>query len=215
MRRLVLQMQTTLDGFMSAGPEEPAWQVWDWTGRSAWDAELLADFNGSLASADTILLSRPLVDGGYLDHWAGVGRAYPDDPDYAFARRVGDIEKVVVSRSAPLRQWPKTRVVTGALADAVTDLKAGPGADIIAFGGVRFAASLAAEGLVDEYQFHVNPTATGTGESVLPPGLKLEIADATAYSCGVVVLRYRPTRSPRRPNPVGQLHHAENTPDVS
>jgi dihydrofolate reductase len=62
----------------------------------------------------------------------------------------------------------------------------------VAFGGAGFAASLIAEGLVDEYQFYVNPTALADGLSVVHRETKLRLAEAEAYPCGVTVTRYQP-----------------------
>lgn len=76
------------------------------------------------------------------------------------------------------------------LAEAVTELKAEHGGDILAVGGVRFAAALAATGLVDEFQFYVNPTAAGAGSTVLVAGTRLTLVAATGYPCGITVLRY-------------------------
>lgn len=93
-------MQTSVDGFVAAASSELVWQLWDWAGTSPWDGHLVSTFNDTLARSDRILLS-PMVDGGYLDHWAAVARAHPREPAHAGARRVGAIEKVVVSRTAP------------------------------------------------------------------------------------------------------------------
>jgi dihydrofolate reductase len=79
------------------------------------------------------------------------------------------------------------------LAEEVTGLKTGQGGDIIVFGGVGFASALVSAGLVDEFQFFVNPCALGTGHSIFgkprkPRNLKLIRSDS--YRCGMVVNRY-------------------------
>ncbi len=100
-----------------------------------------------------------------------------------------------MSRSNPEGSWPRTRTTSAPLADAVGELTAGEGGGILAFGGVRFARSLAHAGLVDEFQFYVNPTAVGVGERLLAAGTNLELAGSAAYDCGIVVNRYRPVRA--------------------
>jgi dihydrofolate reductase len=96
--------------------------------------------------------------------------------------------------------WPRTRSAAGELAATVAQLKAGPGADLIAFGGTGFAAALASAGMVDEYQFYVNPTAVGRGESLfrsVTGGLRLTLVGSTSYTCGIVVNRYTPAETGR------------------
>jgi dihydrofolate reductase len=190
MRRLILQMQTSLDGFVEADPTSVPWQLWDWGPSIPWDKQLISDFNETFAAVDTILLSRPMVDGGYLAHWASLAATHPSDPDFAFTRRIGEVDKVVVTRGELQHSWPRTRVTAGAVGDTVRALKERPGQDIIAFGGVRFASALASAGVVDEFQFYVNPTAAGRGANILTAGLKVDVAVAQAYSCGMAVLRY-------------------------
>jgi dihydrofolate reductase len=80
------------------------------------------------------------------------------------------------------------------MVDGVNALKRGPGRNIIAFGGVGFASSLVAAGLVDEFQLFVNPTAVGDGRSIFEDarskGLKLHLIGSTSYACGIAVNRY-------------------------
>ena len=73
MRRLILQMQTSVDGFVSAHGAEMQWQVWNWGPEWTWDARLRQDFNATFERIDTILLSRTMTEEGYLDHPATVG----------------------------------------------------------------------------------------------------------------------------------------------
>jgi dihydrofolate reductase len=205
MRKLTVSMQVTVDGFVDADPPGTDWQVWDWTGRPTWDSELAADFNATFDRVDTILLSRPMVQEGYLDHWASTARSFPDDPALAFSRRVGEVDKVVISRERLDTPWPRTTATRDAPADAVRALRErGGDGDLLAFGGVRFVAALAAAGLVDEFHFYVNPTAVGAGRRVLPPGTRLRLIEARGYRCGIVRARYAPARPTRTPPERGQ-----------
>lgn len=196
MSRLVVQMQTSADGYVEAADPAVQWQVWDWGQSWPWDDELKRDFNETFRAVDRILLSRKMVEDGYIDHWAHIAASHPDEPDYAFAGRIGDAEKIVFSTTERgLLRWPRTRWAPGGLAETIAHLKAGPGADLIAFGGTGFAAALAAAGVVDEYQLYVNPTAVGRGESLfrsVAGGLRLTLVRSKSYACGVVVNTYIP-----------------------
>ncbi len=197
MSRLILQMQASADGFVDAADPAADWQVWNWGQPWPWDDELRRDFNETFRAVDRILLSRRMVQQGYIDHWAQVAEQHPDEPDYAFASKIGDAEKIVFSTAEPADlPWPRTRPAAGGLADSIGRLKAGPGADMIAFGGTGFAAALAAAGLVDEYQLYLNPTAVGRGETLfrsVAGGLRLRLVGSKPYACGIVVNRYTPT----------------------
>jgi len=60
MRKLVLQMQISVDGRVASDEGEP-WQVWGWGNEWPWDESLKRDFNATLATVGCILLSRPMV----------------------------------------------------------------------------------------------------------------------------------------------------------
>jgi dihydrofolate reductase len=190
MRRLVLQMQTTVDGFMEAADGQ-RWQVWDWGPHCTWDQRLQHYFNQVYSEADTILLSHDMAVGGFIDHWHRIGEERSGDPAFDFARRVGRIEKVIATRQPLSPGWQRSRVLSGRLQQAITGLKAEPGETILAFGGIRFAAKLLAGGLVDELQLFVNPTVVGDGRSIFGGGgQRFRLQGSQAYECGIVVNRY-------------------------
>lgn len=170
MRKFILQMQmqmqTTVDGYVSAAQEGIRWQVWDWGSNWTWDHPLREYFNSVLDDVGTILLSRPMIEEGYLDHWRRTAEEHKDDPEYRFAQKITDAEKVVVTNGNLSRKWEKTTVSYGDLNDAGTKLKQSDGDTIISFGGAGFAESLIANGLPDEIQMFVNPTAVGAGRSI-------------------------------------------------
>ncbi len=199
MRRLILQMQMSVDGFVSADKTEKQWQVWDWGPTWTWDARLRRDFNTTVQRADTILLSRKMAEEGYLDHWARAAERHHGEPDWAFAARIGEADKVVVTGKLGAARWPRTRIATGPLAEEVTALKRRDGGDILCFGGTGFASALVENRLVDELQLYVNPAAVGSGETIFDSatgGLLLDRLGSQAYDCGIVVNRYRPRNHP-------------------
>jgi dihydrofolate reductase len=87
------------------------------------------------------------------------------------------------------------RLARNDIADEVAELKDQAGAGVVSVGGARFAASLAANGLIDEYRLFVNPVVLGGGIPYLPPlpkRLDLELIETRTFS-QVVYLRYRQT----------------------
>ncbi len=194
MRKLVLQMQMSVDGYVSPANGNIDWQVWGWGDRWAWDDKLKAYFNTVFEGVDTLLLSRKIVEEGYLDHWGRAAKNYPANPHYAFAQKVVDAQKVVLTDKLKASRWARTVIARGGMVEEVDALKQQQDRkNILCIGGVGFASSLVAAGLVDEFQFFVNPTAVGSGRSVFhdtQKGHKLRLLESIGYECGVVVNRY-------------------------
>ena len=191
MRKLILQMQMSVDGFVGADGDHD-WQVWSWGDDNRWDEALKLDFNTHFRSIDTILLSRKMAEEGYLSHWGNAAKRYPQDPFYAFAQRIIDVQKVVPSNRLEKSRWERTVVRSGDLTREVDALKAEEGNNIAVFGGAGFASALIAAGLVDEFQFYINPAALGGGTRIFDQAgfRKLRLLGSKAYECGIVVNHY-------------------------
>src|SRR5438874_2376268 len=64
-------------------------------------------------------------------------------------------------------------------------------------GGVTLPLALADLGLIDEYEFLVQPVLAGHGPTLLAglrERIQLELVDRHEFRSGAVALRYRPTR---------------------
>jgi dihydrofolate reductase len=195
MRKLILQMQVSVDGYVGQAGRDPGWQLWDWGDKCPWDEKLQAEFNRFFEKADTILLSRKIVEGGYIDHWSEAARKHPRAETFAFAQRIMDARKIVFSTTRRESPRPEVEIARKPLVEEVDALKAQAGKNIIAFGGAGFAASLIAEDLVDEFQFYTNPIALHEGLSIFAKkGIDqdLELIESAPYACGLVVTKYAP-----------------------
>lgn len=191
MAKLILQMQSTVDGYVSAESDFP-WTVWDWTYPSTWDRELLAEFNTALSNIGTILLSRPMAQGGYIDHWTRMYDRHGEELDYGFLQAVVEAEKVLVTNKPVDIRWPNTRAATGHFAEVVARVADEAERDVICFGGAGFASALLDTGLVDELQLYVNPALVGGGRSFgegLAPR-RLVLGSSRSFASGIVVSKY-------------------------
>lgn len=187
MRKLKLQVQMTVDGFIGGPNGEMGFGVWDW------DDALRQYVTDLTEPVDCIVLGRRLAE-GFIPHWAGVA-ADPTHPEQSAGRKFTDTPKVVFSTTLEKSLWENTTLATGGLVDAINALKAQPGQDIIAYGGAAFVASLVKHNLIDDYHFFVNPAAIGKGLSIfsaLEGMLALTLVKATPFACGIVVLHYAP-----------------------
>ena len=182
MRKLKLQMQITVDGFV-AGPDG---QLDGLT--LDMDEKLLAFINHLTDTSDTILLGRKMTD-GFTSYWESV---QPSSPEYEFAQKMVNTPKVVFSKTIQSVKGKNIRVENGALVDAINRLKGQPGKDIIVYGGATFVSSLIENRLIDELNFFVNPIAIGEGLQVFSQRTRLALARSVAYASGIVVNTYTP-----------------------
>jgi dihydrofolate reductase len=189
MRKLKLQVQMSLDGYVG-GPNGEM----DFLARN-WDDGLMQYVAALTAPVDCIVLGRKLAQ-GFIPHWAGVA-ADPAHPEHAAGVKFDGTPKVVFTRTLAQSEWANTVLATGDLAEEITRLKNRPGQDIIAYGGATFVAGLIEHNLIDEYHLFINPAAIGSGLSIfktLDHRLDLSLAEATPFACGIVVLHYAPKR---------------------
>ena len=196
MRKLILQMQTSVDMYVGAVNGDASWMNWSWGDDWTWDAKLRQYHIDTTASADCVLVSDRMAQEGFIDHWAAMAQR-SDNPQSAFAENITRAYKVIFSHDKPDVHWPNARAAVGDMISAVNTLKKAPGKNLIAFGGAGFARSLIAADLVDEFHFIVNPVVLGKGVPILTGSrdkMKLELMSSEAYSGGMVVLRYARNR---------------------
>jgi dihydrofolate reductase len=185
MRRLKLQVQMSVDGFVSTGPnDEQKWVTW------AWD-EVRLHVLELLDSSDTILIGRKLaVD--YIPYWQNVN-TQPDDPMHETAQRIVAAKKVVFTKTLDRCRWDNTVLAKGDLASEVKKLKNQNGKDMVVYGGSSFVSALIKEGLIDEFHLFINPVALGHGGTIfdgLEKYTKLELKKSIVYNSGIVLLQY-------------------------
>ena len=143
MRKLKLQMQTTVNGFVAGPNGELDWMTWDW------DSELKNFASQLHEPVDTILLGRKMTD-GFVKHWESVLKD-PEDESYEFAKLMVDTPKIVFSKTLEKSEWNNTEIAgKGDLAEEVNRIKNRPGGDIIVYGGAGFVSSLIDADLIKE-----------------------------------------------------------------
>ena len=133
MKRLILQMQMSVDGFVDADDPSLEWTLWNWGENCPWDKALKQRFNQTLAGIDTVLLSGPMAK-DYIQHWTRMCNRRTGDPDFAFTERIVAAHKRVISRSVPAIRQPRTSIGRGPLSTELAALKEGGGRDIIQLG---------------------------------------------------------------------------------
>jgi dihydrofolate reductase len=117
-------------------------------------------------------------------------------PDWMepFACAIDAAKKYVVSNTLDRVDW-NAELVRGDLEKAVQQLKQEPGKGRLLVGGVKLPLALAELGLIDEYEFLVQPRIVGHGPALfagLSKPLDLRLLSRLEFGSGVVVLRYEP-----------------------
>ena len=185
MRKVKLQMQMTINGYVSGPHGENDWMTWNP------DSEFLEFLNSLLDTSDTLLLGRKLAD-GFINHWEN---AFHNNPDTPFAKKIVDIPKVVFTKTLDKSPWNNTTLAKGDLAEEIANLKNQKGKDILVFGGADFVSSLIQQNLIDEYHLIINPTAIANGMTIfksLDSTRKFSPIGSKLYPGGKTVLSFKP-----------------------
>lgn len=185
MRKLKLQMQLSIDGYVASVDGGMDWMTWNW-------GEDIKSYVKALTEPiDTIILGRKLAE-GFIPHWAGVA-ADKDNPEVEAGKKFTDIPKIVFTKTLDQSPWDNTDLAKGDLTQEVNKLKAQPSTDIMAYGGSAFASDLIAHNLIDEYHLFINPVVIGKGMPIfqaVKERLNLKLVKSEAFSCGIVVVCY-------------------------
>ena len=186
MRKLKLQVQMSVDGYIAGPNSEMDWITFNW------DDELKAYVTALTEPVDCLVLGRKLAE-GFIPYWASVA-ANPDDPEHSAGIKFTDTPKVVFTKSLDASPWANTVLAKGDLVTEITALKQQAGSDLIAYGGATFVSGLIKHGLIDDFHLFINPAAIGNGLPIfqeLDSQQTLTLVKATPFDCGIVVLHYQ------------------------
>jgi dihydrofolate reductase len=183
MRPVVLQFWISLDGY-SCDEGTELFRVME---ELPHDGQADEYFVSRLRQAGTHVMGRVTYE-SMAEFWP--------KSDFPTAGPMNDIPKVVFSRTLRSAGWPESRIASGDTVAEIARLKAEPGGEIVAHGGVRFARSLIHLGLVDEYRLWVLPAAVGQGEPLftgLARPLTMRLLSSRAFPSGTQELVYSPS----------------------
>ena len=151
------------------------------------------------ATSDVLLIGRETYD-SFAGAWPG--REAAGGEDAPFAKQLGDVRKVVVSRQPLEFTWRNSELIQGDLVQAVTALKAEPGIKgILIPGSISVVQQLLAAGLVDELRLLVHPVAARKGRRLFDDGdtpYHLTVTATEAYPTGVLRVIYAPGAAPAK-----------------
>lgn len=185
MRPLLYSINVTLDGCCDHRVMIP-------------DEEMHRYWAARLERADALLFGRvtyEMMEEAWRQPETGTWPDWMADWMIPFARTIDGAKKYVVSSTLHRVDW-NAELVQGDLGEAVQQLKREPGEGLFV-GGVTLPLALADLGVIDEYEFLVQPVLAGHGPTLLAglrERLELELVGRREFPTGAVALSYRPSR---------------------
>jgi len=180
MRKLIFAINITLDGCC------------DHTKTIA-DEELLEHYTHLMGDVDLQVFGRKTYQ-LMVPYWPDAAKNDSETKaSHEFAKAFVSTNKIVFSQSLDSAEDKNTTIVRTNLRDEIVKLKHQQGKNILV-GGVSIPSQLIELGLVDEYQFVVQPIVAGEGRRLLEgislQKLQLKLVESKIFRSGCVALRY-------------------------
>lgn len=185
MRKLILSVHMSLDGFVAGLGGEM-----DWIHP---DEELLNYIVNLTNRSDAAMYGRVTYE--MMDaYWpTAAEQPNPSQHDIDHASWYNRVEKYVLSETLTLTK-PKTTIISGDIAEKVTSIKSQSGESILMFGSPSAAHTLMRLNLVDELWIFLVPIVLGNGiplfeDRSIP--MHLNLIESQVFSSGVLELHYQ------------------------
>ena len=185
MRKLLLFMHVSLDGFVAGPNGEMDWIIVDET-----IFDLVSTRTNEAGTAMYGRVTYEMMEGYWPTAADQPGATKHDIEHSAWYKKVN---KVVMSRSMKGRNLKLTTVISDNLAQYINEVKRSNGNNIIMFGSPGAAHSLMKEDLIDGYWLFVNPILLGKGIPLfgnIGQLTKLKFVSSQTFPSGVVCLYY-------------------------
>lgn len=216
--RIVINEFMSLDGVVQApgGPEEDTDGGFAHGGWSLpfFDPEVMgAAIGEGFSKAEALLFGRTT--------WSGMAKAWPERAGDPFADRMNAIEKHVVSNTLTDDDltWANSHLIRGDRAvEAISELRARDGGDLVVMGSATLARWLLQQDLVDELMLMIEPVSLGGGKRLFPDdgsARVFELVSTQIATTGVQICRFRPTGEPLVPGHSDELYEDPEAPPVA
>ena len=186
MGKLSVFQFTTLNGYFK-GPDNSI----DWHRHGDEEAE----FAAKGAQSESILLFGRKTFEMMASYWP-TPMAKQNAP--AVADGMNKSKKIVFSQTLKHATWNNTSIIRNNMIDEVQRLKNESDKPLTLLGSGSVLTQLADAGLIDEFQFMIDPVALGSGTptfSGMNKMLDLTLTGSHVFKSGVVLLSYAPTKS--------------------
>jgi len=185
MRKIILSMHVSLDGFV-AGPNGEM----DWI---KLDDEMFDLVGGFTGEADTALYGRvtwEMMDG----YWpTAADKPNASKHDIEHSQWYNKVDKLVLSKTMRTKKVDKVKFISDNVFSEINSFKQAPGKNVMIFGSPTAAHSLMEYNLIDEYWLFVNPILLGQGIPLfanIKNMINLKPLETRVFTCGVTALHY-------------------------
>jgi dihydrofolate reductase len=191
MRKLIISMNLSLDGYLSGPRGELDWHFESWN--EAMGYWLLEQLN----EADTILLGKNTYE-AMSAYWP-VRPCETDFPrqDLAIADRMNQYRKIVFTRSKATPSWNNSMFTQGEPGEEIPQLKKKAGKNIILYGSGRLATAIIQSRLADELLLWIHPVILGNGRMLfnnINERVHLKLVRSVPFETGVVAFSFEVLR---------------------
>jgi len=181
MKKVILDLAVTLDGFIEGPNGEIDWCIMDED----------MDFDGFLSSIDTIFYGRVSYDS-----W---GNYQPDENANPEEKKLWEAvhSKNKYVFSSQNREDEKATFINSDISEKVEEIKKQGGKNIWLYGGASLIKTFINSNLIDVYRISVHPIALGKGKPLfedLKERLNLKLIQTNTFKSGVVQLIYEPVK---------------------
>jgi dihydrofolate reductase len=189
MRKLIVSMNLSLDGYLSGPHGELDWHF------EIWNQEMSEKLLEQLEKTDTIILGR-LTYEAMAKYWSvkPMEENFPRQ-DLAIADRLNHHTKFVFSKTKAESIWHNSIFTSGDPREEIKVLKHQKGKDMILYGSATLLSTIIPCNLADEYQLWIHPVILGRGNLLfknLGTRMKLKLKDSFIFESGVVANSYDP-----------------------
>lgn len=175
MRKIIVSMMVSVDGFMEGKDPQEYWHNWD-NEMSAYMMDFFTTVDlfiyGRKAYEDMIVYWPPLTDN--------------------FAAVMNKMPKLVFSKSLPSATWNST-LIREVDPHHISKLKNEAGKDMVIFAGADIVESFMKHDLIDEFRLIINPLTLGGGKPFfngISKTTPLKFKSVRSFRCGNVLLTY-------------------------
>ena len=185
MKKLIICMHVSLDGFVAGRNGEMDWIHVD---------EELFSYSGKITgAADTALYGRITYE-IMESYWPTAGsQSAATKHDVEHSAWYNRVPKIVLSRTIQAPESLNIQIISDNLAEEIKKRKQGSGMNIVMFGSPSAGHSLMRENLIDEFWLFVNPILLGEGIPLfkgVPGRIKLKLETSKVFLSGVTGLHY-------------------------
>ena len=184
MRKLSVFNFVTLNGYFKGPGEDVSWHKND-------DPQKNEYAETSLQHDSTLLFGRVTYE--MMKSFWPTPNAMKLMP--VMAEGMNKAKKIVFSNTLKTADWNNTTIIKGDIFQQVWQMKQEEGNDMTILGSGSIITQFAEKGLIDQYQFMIDPIAIGDGTPIfknIKHNLELKLTDSKIFDSGVVVLTYKP-----------------------